>query len=1196
MQTFIRHARIGNIFPSILLICFACVRSVFADSPNVITFPSENVKFVRVSILSSSTGSEPCLDELEVYGEDDQRNLALPENGGKASASSCIQGYEYHSIAHLNDGKYGNEKSWIAAGPGPEWAQMEFANATEVRKVVFSRDRNGGYSDRIPLSFEILTSMDGQIWKSVHKAILRLDGASGAGAIPGPTAPPVNAAKDEDLHSDMGRLRYAFLGEEHAWLKTYGRADLNPGLVPYNGRVKEYPRHVGDDVAPLSRLDAVPKLDGVMDDDCWRGASRGVVRVAFPYDFDLAPCVDYEAWAGVTDADLFLAIRADRLLSGHVAVISTPDSKDCGVLELVQGGLVYNTYMNGRVDKSEKLDAVVNGDDTIFEARIPLTLLPESGATGLRVGLGIGGRFTNKLGKPVTFIPAPFSLAEESPCVDRMFRVRISVPKLGAAVSLKGNAPGLEQGVTLAPGSSRVFSIEADRGPIGPEYNLKVFAGNEVNPYELHLFRYDPIERALALADEMLGYLSKKGVDVSTETSEFAAIKSRHEELLRVAKPDVHEERAAFFVARLAKRNLMMRDPDLVDMSQILFVKRNPFNPSHNYSDYFDAPFHPGGGVYIASIPRADNRFEPSDVALTQLFDASRGIARNPAASYNLDKVYFGYRPTDDGFYHVMAMNPDGTGLKQITNGPFHDFWPCPLPDGGLAFISTRCKSRVFCWRPQSSTLFRMTPDGNDIQPVSLANITEWAPSVMNDGRILWTRWEYVDKGADFGHTLWTIRPDGTHPELMFGNDIIQPNGYANGREIPGSREISCTLISHFGDLNGPIALLDVDEGRFNPKAIKCITPEVPWPGAPPREECFREAYPIAHDYFLCSHAPRDLFGIYVIDRFGNRELLYIDPAISSMCPTAFKSRVVPPTVEGTVALDQEQGEFILADVNRGLEGAVKPGEVKYLRIVQETPHRLAMGKDGEYPKDHEAFLSWYASPVEKVNGPFGWPSYVVKTPLGLVPVKEDGSAHFFAPAEEVLYFQALDKDFNEIQRMRSVVQLQPGEKRSCIGCHESRQMAPRNATRPLAKCAVDITQPSWGSGPFSYIDVVQPVLDAKCVKCHDANRKDGLDYSSVLDENKAPASYRTFIQKGLVHYMDCGWNSGGCELLQPLSFGSVKSKLWEVLNAGHKDVLLSDDETLRIKTWIDLNCPLWPDYIDRSKREVRPVSVAYNK
>ncbi|NIA16171.1 MAG: hypothetical protein GWP08_19080, partial [Nitrospiraceae bacterium] len=639
------------------------------------------------------------------------------------------------------------------------------------------------------------------------------------------------------------------------------------------------------------------------------------------------------------------------------------------------------------------------------------------------------------------------------------------------------------------------------------------------------------------------------------------------------------------------------RAPELAAAERLLFVKRRPFEPSHNYSVILDARFRPGGSVCRLDIPRIDGRLAPEQAVATSLFESGDGIARTPAADYGLSTIYFAYRPLEEGYYHIMAMDPDGGNLRQLTDGPFHDYWPCPLPDGDLAVISTRCRQRFLCWRPQAFVLFRMNADGGDFRPLSYANLSEWAPSVMNDGRIVWTRSEYQDKGADFGHTLWAIRPDGTKPELVFGNTIIQPNGYANGREVPGTKEFSCTLISHFGDLNGPIALVDTDRGRFNKEAITSLTPEVPWPGMWPIEECFRDPVPLARDYFLCSHAPQRRFHLFVIDRFGNRELLYADPAISSMCPTPFRRQEPPPVLAANVDLTKDTGEFMLEDVYAGISPPVERGTVKYLRVVEEVRANLDQMPDGTYRDDHPAFQDWYASPVHKVSGPYGWTTYVAKAPRGLVPVEEDGSAHFTAPAGKVLYFQVLDKDLNELQRMRSVVQLQPGEKRSCIGCHESRQSAPVNRGSPMAQEPVTPQVADWGGKPLFYERVVQPVFDKNCTQCHDAGHKMGIDLRGDLDAEKVPASYRTLVEKGLVHYADMGYNSGGCEKLPPLSLGTVKSKLWDVLNAGHHDVKLTRDEMRRIKTWIDLNCPLWGDYINRNDRPgPRMVVTARNR
>lgn len=1170
-------------------VSFAADLAIYPSKPNAIAFPPQDAKYVRFVVSGTNSGGEACLDELEVYGEDPKHNLAAAEEGARATASSCISGHAIHKIEHLNDGAYGNDHSWIAAGAGEEWAQIELPQPAAIAKVVFSRDRLAHYDDRTPTCFEVLLSTDGNQWTSVAKVLGKTGSASGSDGIPNPPAPPQELETTTLSANEDEQLRYAFLAEEHAWLKTHGRADISSALVPYNGRVKEYPKHVEDDRLPLPSLSAPPVLDGRLDDPAWNEASRGVVRVAWPYDFDSAPLATHAVQAGVFENTLYLALSVDKLLSSHLAVLSGPDDAGAGVVVLDKGQLAFKTFVKGKVVTSQALEGACGGH--CFEFRLPLDTFTGWKEQGLRIGLGMGGKHTSKLGRPIQFVPSPLSIAETKACLAGAFSVSLRNTSPSTPLALHGTVAELAQGVTLAPGETRTLQLSAEAGPIGPELNLSILEG--VSPaYSLHLFRYDAMKKPLTQFQELITRLAAKGLEVSAEQQQLDTLSSLEKRLLEAPEGDA-AERNAFLFARMAKRALLLRDPDLQSTKKMLFVKRQPFLPSHNYSDYFDAAFRPGGGIFTLDLPQREGRLAPDEAQATRLFDAGSGIARNPAASFDCQNIYFGYRPSEDGYYHLMRVNSDGTGLTQITDGPFHDFWPCPLPDGGLAFISTRSRCRVFCWRPQTSVLFRMDANGENIRPLSWANVTEWAPSIMNDGRLIWTRWEYVDKGADFGHTLWSIRPGGEHPELIFGNDVIQPNGYMNGREVPGTHEIACTLVSHFGDLNGPIALLDVDQGRFNPKAITSITPEVPWPGAPPAEECFREAYPVANDYFFCSHAPRDRFCLYLLDRYGNREMIYADPEISCMCPTLLQPKTPPTVLADAETPEAEQGEFILSDVYRGLEPAVKRGSVKYLRIVEEVRHQLQAQADGQYPKDHEAFFNFYASPVDKVNGPFGWPAYVAKASLGLVPVEEDGSAHFMAPAGRVLYFEALDENFQEVQRMRSVVQLQPGEKRGCIGCHESRQMAPVLAQRPQARLARAIDAPSWGDGPFAFTKVVQPVLDAHCVRCHGPQHEKEIDLTGTLNEDKAPASYRTLITKGLVHYADCGWNSGGFEKLPPLTFGAVKSKLWDVLSAGHHGVQLSADDMSRINTWIGLNCPLWGDYMDRN---LRPISLLAQK
>ena len=916
---------------------------IWPDRPNEIAFPASDARFVRLVVHRVTTG-QPCIDELEVFAEGGKDNLALASRGATATASSCLGGYAIHKVEHLNDGRYGNSWSWIAASNGQEWVQIELAAPARVAKVVFSRDREGKYRDRVPESLEVLVSVDGQKWQTARKLEGRVLGAAG----PSPGYKPPFDLPSAPTYDDL--VAYAFLCERHTWSQM--KAD--------------------DHLSPL---------------------------------------------------------RVDR---------------------------------------------------------------------------------------PAT--------------------------------------------------------------PAGP-------------PYWSRVARLSPVDRVLVQMEELIGRMQGKGVDVAAARLRLAELQARRAALAATRENDAIGEKQLYLEARQAKRELMFRDPNLAPLERILFVKRHPYRPSHNYSDILDSQFRPGGGVCVLEIPRHDGRLDPQQARLQTLFDASGGIARDAVSDFDAAQVYFAFRPEKaaaarDVYWHLMVMNADGSRQRQLTDGPFHDYYPCPLPDGGLGFISTRCRARFLCWRPQAFVLFRMDAEGRNIRPLSFANLSEWAPTVMRDGRILWTRSEYLDKGADFGHTLWAIRPDGSHPELIFGNNT--PNCYLNGREVPGTRELCCTLISHGGDLNGPIGLADLDRGRFAPEAVTNITPDVrphynmSWA----RQECFRDPVPIARDYFLVSHAPADRFGLYVIDRYGNRELLYLDPEIGSMCPTPFRPTARPPVIHSQEsAADSELGQFTVADVYRGLEPAVRRGQVRYLRVCEEVRSELEQLPNGEFRKDHEPFTDYYATPIHKVNGPNGWPSYVAKASLGLARVAADGSANFTAPAGRVVYFQLLDENYNELQRMRSVVQLQRGEQRSCVGCHEDRREAPpRRPGTALTEPPQTLEIEPWGTDPISFEKLVQPVLDRHCVRCHDAQDKQKLNLTGVLGEDRVPASYRTLIAGGWVHYFDYRYQLRHHKA-QPLEFGTPKSRLWPVLDRGHYDVRLSRDEMRAVKCWTDLNCPLWPDYKYRLDR-----------
>ena len=950
-----------------------------AKRPEAVDFPPQEARFVRVAIHETNGSSQPGVDELEIFGPEGKDNLALAEHGAVASASSLLPSYPIHKIEHLNDGRYGNDHSWIAASHKSEWVQIELLELASVARVIVTRDRTGRYRDRIPEVFEVFVSQDGRQWQSVARR--ERTAANRSRRLP---CFPVDRLSEKSWD---GLLQYAFLRERTTW----------------------------------NRL---------------------------PSDDHLSPLL-----------------------------------------------------------------------------------------------------------------------------VDR---------------------PALPGGV----------------------------------PYWGRIARLAPLERVLVLLEEMIERLDRQGLDVTAERAHAADLRRQAAE-----DPDLQ---TLYLAARLAKRQLFLRDPALAPLERILFAKRHPFLESHNYSEHLDGILEPGGGVYVLHIPRNEQgRFRPEHARIQQLFDAGKGIVREPVSDFDAETVYFAYRPDKPlvegwaSYWHLHAIEADGSGLRKLTAGPFHDFDSVCLPDGGVAFHSTRCTVRFLCWRPQAYVLYRMEADGTDIRRLSFANLSEWKPSVMHSGRILWTRSEYLDKGADFGHTLWSIHPDGTHPQLVFGNNT--PNCYSQAHEVPGTRELVCTLMSH-GDHQGPIALIDRNKGPFDTGAITNITPDTRphYQMSRSHHDSFRDPYPISRDHFLVTHNPdnQHSWGLYVIDRYGNRELLYADPEISSKHPTPLRARSRPPVLPSqldTELAKQGLGQFTVQNVYQGLGSTVARGRAKYLRVAQEVPAPLETLSCGQYRADHPPFTDFYASPVSLVHGPTpsyitrtpnaplaflrtnhdwpkqvqeiapglyrvreggGWPSYVAKASLGTVPLAEDGSANFLAPAGKVLYFQLLDAEYNELQRMRSVIQLQPGERRSCVGCHDNRQASPPvDIALALTRPPQNLEPPPWGTEAFDYQQVVQPVLNTHCVRCHNGSQSGQSDLSGTLDPDRVPVSYRSLIEGGWVHYFDFTYGMRHLKA-EPLSFGTLQSRLWKVLaDTRHEEVSLDEAAVRAIKVWIDLNCPLWPDYIYRPGR-----------
>ena len=598
----------------------------------------------------------------------------------------------------------------------------------------------------------------------------------------------------------------------------------------------------------------------------------------------------------------------------------------------------------------------------------------------------------------------------------------------------------------------------------------------------------------------------------------------------------------------------------------LLFVRREPYYAAHIYDDYYT--WHPGGGIYVLENPSDP----PSEHKVRALIDPTTeptlggGVYRDPDISWDGRRVLFAHKADKEAWTSIHEIGADGRNLRRLT-GPkgYHDITPCYLPDGRIAFTSTRPKGRVPCFNSGVDTLHTMAPDGGEIRSISSNNVTEFDPSVLPDGRIIYGRWEYVDKTALYMQSLWTVFPDGTHETALFANNLAKPTALLDARAVPGSAAVVASLTPHNGQAVGAVGLIEHELGKNDLAAVTNFTPEYPVEMDQGLRTGPSNPWPLSADDVLINNNARGGHSILeLISRDGGRELIYCDPNASCYSPMLAKPRPRPPVIGATDPGSDATGRFLVVDAYRGLTG-VERGEIERLRIVEETARVSEVPPGGRWW--NQAFLiSWQGA-------------YTVKNVLGVVPVHADGSAYFEAPAGRALYVEALDADGREIQRMRTYVQAVPGAMRSCVGCHESKHTAPPRRDRmPLALSGPPArpAPESWGSGYVDYATMVQPILDRHCVRCHGGPEgiSGGIDLSGGWTR-AFNLSYETLLKNNLVGFMRCH-NSDvtSTVVLKPRTIGSGAAPLAELLLSGHKDRIkeLTRRERELIFAWMDTN------------------------
>ncbi len=620
--------------------------------------------------------------------------------------------------------------------------------------------------------------------------------------------------------------------------------------------------------------------------------------------------------------------------------------------------------------------------------------------------------------------------------------------------------------------------------------------------------------------------------------------------LVLLASPTAAAEPATYQPGKLLKSLL---DGPMAKSEEIVFASRVS-GRDHWYVNfgYYSCDYGPGPERSFGKYPDGESlrgygeggrlsRLNLRTGKLTHLIDDPKGGVRDPQTHYDGKKILFSYRKGTSATYHLYEINIDGTELTQLTDGPDDDIEPTYLPNGDIMFGSSRCRRFVNCWYSRVATLHRCDGHGKNVRLVSSNNDHDNTPWTLPDGRVLYMRWEYVDRSQVHFHHLWTANPDGTSQMVYFGN---QHGGVAmlDAKPIPGTNKIVSAFSPGHGrpEHMGYVTVVDPSAGPDVLTKTKQISKG---------RELYRDPYAISETCFLAANSK----GIFVMDGEGNREVVYALPTSDAHMqihePRPLGARPRERIIPSRVDLAEKTGEMVLANIYEGRNMAgIKPGEIKKLLVLEQLPEPV--------------HFSGGMEPIS-LGGTF-----TMARILGTVPVEPDGSAFFEAPALRSLFMVALDKDDLSVKRMQSFVTLQPGERTSCVGCHEQRTKSGSQEGNLLAlkRTASAIAAITDVPDVIDYPRDVQPILDQHCVKCHNSEKRDGKTNLSGDHTPKYSISYRTMVHRKL--FADGRNQPYGNR--PPRTIGSSASRIMKFIDGSHHDVKVTDLQRKTIRLWID--------------------------
>ncbi len=741
---------------------------------------------------------------------------------------------------------------------------------------------------------------------------------------------------------------------------------------------------------------------------------------------------------------------------------------------------------------------------------------------------------------------------------------------------------------------------------------------------------------------KLAAHLSRCGVDVSPHLGALEQAEQR----LRALSGDAPEaeRRRIYLDTRWAVRQLVFTNP-LLDFDQLLFVKRFT---QEAYPDvclnHMPWVSKPGGDLCVLRPAGRDGSLfgavaDPpaeegaaSSLGLTSLLNGALG----PGHVHGMDlfwdgtRIVFGYalarsdqppegwldrsqsyrlRRTEEPT-HLFEVGVDGRGLRQLTSGEWSDLDPTYAPNGDIVFVSERCGTSLQCNEydkdETSCNLYVMRPDGSGIRRLSVNKDGDYLPHTLDNGLIAYTRWEYHERSWAYIQSIWTDSA-GRHGrrrdlQAAFCRSV------GAGRHTLDSRQREAGCHCRRPPHAGGGAVGDRRYRLRNQHAAGHRHRHAGRDSARRRDgrragtgrrrvgqrRFLLHTLVLSDKFFLVSYTHGDKttdpvgYGLYLVDVFGNKELIYRDPEISCFAPVPLRARKTPLILPGVIDPTVNYASCVVSDVSFGCED-LAPERIRYVRVAEPIG----------WPYDNQHGGQRYG---EKGPTLINWTPIRI---LGDVPVEPDGSAHFQVPPDTAVYFQLLDENRMELRRMRSFISFQPGEQRACAGCHESRGVAPRSSPDPLAAALPPPTPlpPPWGNRPVSFLRDIQPILDRHCVECHSGLKPAGdLDFFGGLTEwssqyeqvwGQVPGygfnrAFETINHAQLVAIAEP--NLQDASITPVLAYGAHKSKLFATLTqAPHTErVTLSQDERLRLTMWMDANAPYHDTFV--KKRLEKPA------